>query len=106
MAGLCCGVPSVQGWPILRATATAFLSCDDSVTIRGMRILSTPRPGDPRVVSGESGAVTLGALYNLCTDKRLENVKNKLELNDKSTVLLISTEGDTDPEGFYSCVWG
>lgn len=52
MAGLCCGVPSVQGWPILRATSTAFLSCEDSVTRRGMRILYSPLPGDERVVSG------------------------------------------------------
>ena len=28
MAGLNCGVPSVQGWPILRRTAAAFLSCE------------------------------------------------------------------------------
>ena len=52
MAGLCCGVPSVQGWLILRATGTAFLSCEDSVTRRGMRILYSPLPGDERVVSG------------------------------------------------------
>jgi len=53
MAGLCCGVPSVQGWPILRSTASAFLSCTDSVTAKGMRVmyrwaalatLATPQP--------------------------------------------------------------
>jgi len=52
MAGLCCGVPSVQGWPILRRTSEVFLSCEDSVTARGMRILYSPLPGDERIVSG------------------------------------------------------
>jgi len=105
MAGLNCGVPSVQGWPILRATASAFLSCQDIVSARGIRVLNTPRPGDGRVISGESGSVPLGALYTICTHEDLEDVKAKLGLDANSTVLVVSTEGDTDPEGFYSCVW-
>ena len=42
-----------KGWPILRATAHAFLSCEDSVTGRGMRILYSPLPGDQSVTSGQ-----------------------------------------------------
>ena len=41
-----------QGWPILRATAHSFLSCEDSITSRGMRILYSPLPGDQSVISG------------------------------------------------------
>lgn len=105
MAGLCCGVPSVQAWPILRATTAAFLSCQDSVSARGIRVLNSPRPGDGRVISGESGSVPLGALYTICSHQDLEDVKEKIGLDQNSTVLCISTEGDTDPEGFYDCVW-
>jgi len=105
MAGLCCGVPSVQGWPILRRTVRAFLSCEDSVTARGMRILYSPLAGDGKVVSGESGAVTLGALYSLCTDKTLQELRDMLDINMDSRVLLISTEGDTDPQGFFDSIW-
>ena len=105
MAGLCCGVPSVQGWPILRRTVKAFLSCEDSVAARGMRILYSPLAGDGRVVSGESGAVTMGALYALCTEKELQEVRDIVGLTRDSRVLLVSTEGDTDPQGFFRNVW-
>merc|ERR1712106_116350 len=105
MAGLCCGIPSVHGWPILRRTVKAFLSCEDSVTARGMRILYSPLHGDEKVVSGESGAVTLGALYSICTSEHLSGMREQLELNESSRVLIISTEGDTDPEGFFTSIW-
>ena len=80
MAGLCCGVPSVQGWPILRRTAGWFLSCEDSVTSRGMRVLYSPLAGDTRVVSGESGAVCLGALYSIMTQDRHQHIRSQLGL--------------------------
>ena len=78
MAGLCCGVPSVQGWPILRRTADSFLSCEDTVTSRGMRILYSPRGEDGRVVSGESGAVTTGALYTIMTHQHHQHTREQL----------------------------
>jgi len=106
MAGLCCGVPSVQGWPILRRTMKAFLSCEDPVTARGMRILYSPLAGDGQVVSGESGAVTLGALHTICTAESMLGLRQKLDLNSDSRVLLVSTEGDTDPAGFFDSIWG
>jgi len=106
MAGLCCGVPSVQGWPILRKTASFFLSCTDSVTSKGMRVLYSPLGDDPKIVSGESGAVTLGALALISTDKRFSGMKEALGLTAESKVLLVSTESDTDPEGFMESIWG
>lgn len=105
MAGLCCGIPSIQGWPILRNTASAFLSCEDSVTSAGMRVLYSPRPGDPKIVSGESGAVTLGALVQICTQESLKDIRKSLDLTSESRVLLVSTEADTDPEGFWDSIW-
>jgi len=106
MAGLCCGVPSVQGWPILRSTASAFLSCTDSVTAKGMRVLNSPLAGDPKIVSGESGAVTLGALALLCSQPGLADMRDSLGLTLESRVMLVSTEGDTDPSGFMDSIWG
>ena len=60
--------------------------------------------GDPSVISGESGAVTLGAVYHICTDDRLKHVRQQLEIDEKSRILLISTEGDTDPDGFQRVI--
>ena len=65
MAGLACGEPNPIGWDILRNHADAFISCQDSVSELGMRMLAAPLRGDPRIVSGESGAVGMGVLYSL-----------------------------------------
>ena len=48
MAGLNCGVPSSIGWPILKDVATAFLSCQDQVTISGMKYYFNPIGDDLR----------------------------------------------------------
>ena len=60
--------------------------------------------GEPSVISGESGAVTLGALELICTDEALAHVRRQLEINEESRILLISTEGDTDPDGYRRVV--
>ena len=80
-------------------------SGQDEVTARGMRVLLSPLPGDPAVTSGESGAVGLGALYTLLTRPNLAATAAELGLTPTSRVLCISTEGDTDPEGFFDSIW-
>ena len=45
MAGLACGEPNTISWDILRNHATAFVSCPDWVSARGMRMLGVPRQG-------------------------------------------------------------
>ena len=57
MAGLACGEPNILSWDILRNHVSAFVSCPDWVSARGMRMLGVPVKGDPTVISGESGAV-------------------------------------------------
>ena len=68
MAGLACGEPNTISWEILKNHSTAFVSCPDWVSARGMRMLGAPLKGDPQVVSGESGAVTMGLLAALMQD--------------------------------------
>lgn len=105
MAGLACGEPSTVAWGILRDYADMYVSCPDYVTARGMRILGNPLSGDPNVVSGESGAVGLGFLSLIMQDDRLKEIAEKLNINKDSKILVISTEGDTDPEGYREIVW-
>ncbi|WP_303870231.1 diaminopropionate ammonia-lyase [Acetobacterium wieringae] len=104
MAGLNCGEPNPQTWPILRDYASFFARCPDWVTVLGMQTLAQPEAADPVVISGESGAVGLGLLVALCRDQRLTDLKARLKLDRKATVLLFSTEGDTDPEGYAALV--
>jgi diaminopropionate ammonia-lyase len=98
MAGLACGEPNVLAWRILQSCADGFIACDDSVALSGMRILGNPLPGDEKVVSGESGAVTAGLLAEILGSSTYGGIKDALELNQASRVFLISTEGDTDPD--------
>ena len=106
MAGLACGEPNIIGWDILRNHAAAFLSCPDWVSAKGMRMLAAPCAGDPAVVSGESGAVGMGALAAILEEEFYRPLRDSLELDRFSQVLLISTEGDTDPEKYRRVVWG
>lgn len=105
MAGLACGEPNTIGWEILRNYSTAFLSCPDWSAANGMRILGNPLDGDERVKSGESGAVTMGVLYEIMTNDEYKELREKLKLNKDSKVLLFSTEGDTDPKKYRDIVW-
>ena len=105
MAGLACGEANYIAWNILRDYSDMFFACPDWVAARGMRILGSPVGEDSRVISGESGAVTTGLLSVLLKDSRLQAVRETLSLNQESRVLLISTEGDTDPEQYRRIVW-
>ena len=105
MAGLACGEPSRIAWELLRDYSDAFLTCPDWVAAKGMRMLGNPLKGDPRVISGESGAVTAGLLAALMKNDYLADARATLRLDQDSRVLLISTEGDTDPEKYRSIVW-
>ncbi|MCR6514642.1 diaminopropionate ammonia-lyase [Clostridium sp. LY3-2] len=105
MAGLACGEPNTIGFEVLKQYSTAFVSCPDWVSAKGMRILGNPMKEDRRVISGESGAVTTGLLYEIMTNEDYKDLKGKLELDENSKVLLFSTEGDTDPEKYREIVW-
>ena len=105
MAGLACGEANIAGWQLLRDYADDFFSCPDFVATRGMRILGNPLPTDPPIVSGESGAVTTGLLSILMQSQNYADVRNRLELNENSRILLISTEGDTDIQRYRDIVW-
>ena len=105
MAGLCCGEVCTVGWKVLEHHADYFFSCPDYVAADGMRVLGNPLPGDVAVISGESGAVTSGLVYNLLTDESLKEFCDTIGLDEHSVVLCISTEGDTDRENYRHVVW-
>lgn len=100
MAGLNCSIPCKCAWEILSACAAGGFAVSDEVTCRGMRLLAFPEGEDPSVVSGESGAVTLGLAELLMTEPGCEELRKHLGLNRESVIFLISTEGDTDPENY------
>ncbi len=57
------------------------------------------------MISGESGSVTLGLVHALMTDPQYKDLKNALKLDGNSEVLLVSSEGDTDPDRYREITW-
>ena len=105
MAGLACGDPSPIALPVLDANTDVFVQVPDYIAARGMRILSCPLTGDPFVISGESGAVTLGTLFTLKNPNCPQDLREALALDEHSNILLINTEGNTDPVQFRRVIW-
>lgn len=105
MAGLACGEANTVSWDILRNHADAFVSCPDWVSANGCRIYGAPMRGDTQVISGESGSVTMGLVHALMTKPEYKELKEALKLDENSEVLLVSSEGDTDPNRYREIVW-
>ena len=105
MAGLACGEPCPIAWEILDACARNFLSVPGCIAAQGMRILGNPLGADPRIISGESGAVTAGLVTEIMRREELAPLREQLGLGRDSVILCISTEGDTDRENYRSIVW-
>lgn len=105
MAGLACGEPCTIGWNVLRDHADNFVSMPDYVAAKGMRVLGNPLSGDDKVVSGESGAATLGLVAEVMQNPSLDWLREQLKLDENSTVLCFSTEGDTDRANYRRIVW-
>lgn len=95
MAGLACGEVSPAAYEIVSTAATAYLALDDQYALDAVRLFAQPNPGDPAIVSGETGAAGLAALLVARDHPALREL---LSLDADSRVLLLGSEGDTDPE--------
>ena len=90
MAGLSCGEVSPLAWTVLADGADAFMTVADDAAIEAMRLLAELE----HVVGGESGVAGLAGLIAACRDRE---ARAALGLDAHSRVLLIGSEGDTDP---------
>lgn len=105
MAGLACGEPNLIGWPILRDFASGYASLADWVAANGMRILANPLSGDQRIVAGESGAVGIGLMDLLSNSPAFAEAGEALGLGPDSRILVLNTEGATDPVSYRRILW-
>lgn len=104
MAGLNCGTPCKSIWPVLKSVPAAYVTCKDYAAAHAMRAYAKPAGDDPVIVSGESGASTMGAVLVLLERPELEAARKALGLGADSVILLINTEGDTDPVSYRNIV--
>jgi len=98
MAGLNCGMPSELVWPIVVAGTDVFVSIPDAWAERAMRALA-----DEGIVSGESGAAALRGLLAL-VETGSSNDRVQAGLQPSACVLLVNTEGATDPVNYEAIV--
>ena len=94
MAGLACGEVSPVAWDILKNGINCYATIADKFALEGMRVFAHPLGADPKIVSGETGSTGLGLLLATQDDQAL---RYALGLDGNSRVLLIGSEGDTDP---------
>ncbi|MER8633575.1 diaminopropionate ammonia-lyase [Mesorhizobium opportunistum] len=99
MAMLECYEASPVAWRVLARVADAFMTVDEDDAIAVMRRLARPAGGDPVIVAGESGGVGLAGLIRAVAENKAE-----LGLDGKSRVLVINTEGATDPSRYAGLV--
>jgi diaminopropionate ammonia-lyase len=99
MAGLNCGRPSPLAWPLVRDGLHAAIAVEDERAREAMRLLAAGG-----VVAGESGAAGLAGLVALSDDH--PQSARSLGLDRDAVVLLVNTEGATDPEAYAQVVAG
>ena len=103
MAGLSCGEVSQLAWEILQPTLTHCLSITDGGVASLMRLLARGLEGTPPIEAGECSTAGLAALL---AAKRDPALWSDLGFDESSVILLIGTEGATDPELYQSIMAG
>ena len=101
MAMLECYEPSMIAWRVLSRCVDAFMIVDEENAVETMRLLARPLGSDRPIVSGESGGA---GLAGLCRALRNDELAAAIKLDRAARVLVINTEGATDPESYASLV--
>jgi len=101
MAGLSCGKVSMLAWEIIDQAADDFLVIPDDTIPDMMRLLAKGYNDGNQIVAGESAVAGLAAILAAHQDKEKFEA---LGLNTESRVLLIGTEGATDPAIYNNIV--
>jgi diaminopropionate ammonia-lyase len=94
MAGMSCGEASVVAWEILRRAVADFVTISDSAVAPAMRMLASGVAGGGKIEAGECSVPGPVALIAACCDRRL---REAMDLDAASRVLVIGSEGATDP---------
>jgi diaminopropionate ammonia-lyase len=95
MAGLNCATPSLVAWPSVSRGIDAYVAVPDARVPAAMRLLAADG-----IVAGETGAGGLAGMLALAREPQMAEAREALGLGAASRVLLLCTEGATDPEAY------
>jgi diaminopropionate ammonia-lyase len=102
MAGMDCAEVSPAAWPSLRDGITGTVTVTDAEATAAMRELAALGHA-----IGDCGAAPLAALRALMTEGDGAALRAASGLDDaRARVLLVATEGVTDPAGYAAAVRG
>jgi diaminopropionate ammonia-lyase len=99
MAGLNCGTPSQIAWPLLHSGLDAVVAVGDGWARRAVRALAAVG-----VTAGETGAAALAGLSAICQTAAGGQLRDAAALGPAASVLLLLTEGATDPQAWREIV--
>ena len=97
MAGLSCGEPSHLAWDVLDETVHGFLTIPEDLVGPAVRMLAKGQSGDVCIEAGESAVAGLIGLMCSALD---QDLRAKVDLTPQSRVMIIGSEGVTDPTVF------
>ena len=101
MGGMSCGEVSLVPWEILKNSVKHCISLPDDDIPKTMKLLGNSSFSDQPIIAGENSAPGVISLIASCED---QNIKQNLNLDQNSNVLLIGCEGDTDQEMYQKLI--
>ena len=101
MGGMSCGEVSLVPWEILKYSVKHCISLPDDDIGNTMKLLGNSSFSDQKIIAGENSAPGVISLIASCED---QNVKEKLQLDQNSNVLIVGCEGDTDKEMYQKLI--
>ena len=101
MGGMSCGEVSLVPWEILKSSIKYCISLPDDDIAKTMKLLRNANFSNDKIVAGENAVPGVISLIASCED---ENVKEKIQLDKNSNILLIGCEGDTDKEMYQKLI--
>ena len=101
MGGMSCGEVSLVPWEILKNSVRFCISLPDDDIAKTMKLLGNSSFSNERIIAGENSAPGVISIIASCVDAE---IKEKLELNSKSNILVIGCEGDTDKEMYQKLI--
>jgi len=104
MAGLNCETPSLGAWDLLKNGTDYCLKVSDKYAKKAVLDLYFPIGSDKRIISGESGAAGFAGFITLMIENEFKVIKETLGINEKTNILFISTEGNTDDQVFNKII--
>ena len=93
MGGMSCGEVSLVPWKILKNSVKYCISLPDDDIAKTMKFLGNGNFSNEKIIAGENSAPGVISLITMCED---EKIKENLNFNKDSNILLIGCEGDTD----------